>query len=224
MNEVSNMVKLLVDGVSITVPQGSNLLAVCLENGVYIPHLCFLDGEDRPAASCRLCFVEIEGLASPVAACTVTVQTDHQIKTDTDEVRHLQRSAMRMLLSMHDVDCKNCHANLSCELQNIATFLKISLKPKPLPQIERKNEIDTSHPYIDHFPHRCVLCGKCIRVCRSQHGEPAFSFTGRGIDTVIHHYPETRQLKSQCPDCQSCIDICPVGALKKRETGGLQHL
>ncbi len=219
MNEVSSMVKLLVDGVSINAPQGSNLLAVCLENGIYIPHLCFLDGEDRPAASCRLCFVKIGGIASPVAACTVTVHTALQIKTNTDEIRRLQRSALRMLLSVHDIDCKNCHANHSCELQNIAKFLKISLKPKPLPQIERENEIDTSHPYIDHYPHRCVLCGKCIRVCRSQNGQPTFSFAGRGIDTVIHHYPESDQQKSLCIDCQSCIDICPVGALKKREKG-----
>ncbi len=217
MNEVSSMVKLLVDGVSINAPQGSNLLAVCLENGVYVPHLCFLDGEDRPAASCRLCFVEIEGIASPVAACTVTVQTALQIKTKTDEIRRLQRSALRMLLSVHDIDCKNCHANHNCELQNIAKFLKISLKPKPLSQIVRENEIDTSHPHIDHYPHRCVLCGKCIRVCRSQHSQPDFSFAGRGIDTVIHHYPENNQQKSQCPDCQSCIEVCPVGALRKRE-------
>ena len=219
MNEVSSTVKLLVDGVSINAPQGSNLLSVCLENGIYIPNLCFLDCEDCPAASCRLCFVKIEGIASPVAACTFIIQTSIEIKTNTDEVRRLQRSAMRMLLSIHDVDCKNCHANHSCELQKIAKFLKISLKPKPLPPIERDKEIDTTHPLIDHYPHRCVLCGKCIRVCRSQHSQPDFSFTGRGIDTVIRHYPESDKRKSLCIDCQSCINVCPVGALKKRETG-----
>ena len=219
MNKVPNMINLLIDGVSITAPQGSNLLAVCQENDIYIPHLCFLEGEDRPTACCRLCFVEIEEMTSPVPACTVTVTQDLKVKTNTEIVRGLQRSGLRMLLSIHDVDCKKCFANHKCELQTIAKFLQISLKPSPLPQIDRPKEIDTSHPHIDYYSHRCVLCGKCIRVCRSQHGLPAFSFIGRGIDTAIHHYPQNDQLEPQCLDCQSCIDICPVGALKKREAG-----
>ncbi len=219
MNEVPNMVNLLVDDLSIVASQGSNLLAVCLENSIYIPNLCFIESFDRPTASCRLCFVEIEGMTSPVPACTIIVEPDLQVKTSTDAVRRLQRTALRLLLSVHDVDCKNCHANHHCELQNIARFLKVSLKPKPLPQIDRPKEVDTNHPHIDHYPHRCVLCGKCIHGCLSQHDQPAFSFAGRGINTVIHHYSQSDQAESQCLDCQRCIDICPVGALKKRDRG-----
>jgi len=133
MNEVPNMVNLHVDDLSIVASQGSNLLAVCLENSIYIPNLCFIESFDRPTASCRLCFVEIEGMTSPVPACTIIVEPDLQVKTSTDAVRRLQRTALRLLLSVHDVDCKNCHANHHCELQNIARFLKVSLKPKPLP-------------------------------------------------------------------------------------------
>lgn len=211
------MVNLLVDNQKITAHRGQNLLSVCLKNDIYIPHLCFMEIEERPAASCRLCFVEIKGTSTPVPACTITVASGMQVTTDSPVVRRLQRSALRLLLSVHDVDCKNCHANRACELQKIARFLKVGLKPKPLAQIERSKGLDTRHPCIDHYPHRCVLCGKCIKICRSLHEMSIFSFAGRGIDAVIRHYPLSGWTESQCRDCSSCIDICPVGALKMRE-------
>lgn len=211
------MAELLVDDLKIEAPRGRNLLSVCLENGIYIPHLCFQEDDERPAASCRLCFVEIEG--TPVPACTVTVVSGLRVRTDTPAVRRLQRSALRLLLSVHVVDCKNCHANHACGLQQIARFLNVGLKPNPLAQILRPVEVDTSHPFIDHFPHRCVLCGKCIKTCRSLHEQPAFSFTGRGIDTVVKHYPESDMSAPECFNCRRCIDICPVGALKLRARG-----
>jgi len=219
MTDASEMISLEVDGVSYRIPRGSNLLAVCLDNGVYIPHLCFLENEDRPTASCRLCFVEIEEVAAPVPACTIKVDADHRVKTTTESVRRLQRSALRLLLSAHDVDCKNCHANRNCELQTLARFLETSLKPEPLRQMDRSKVVDSSHPFIDHYPHRCVLCGKCVRICRNGNGLPAFSFTGRGIDTVIRHYPHGCPVDLPCRDCLACIDSCPVGALKVREIG-----
>lgn len=204
-----------VDGIDITARQGRNLLSVCLENGIYIPHLCFVEDDRRPAASCRLCFVEIQGV--PVAACTVKVCAGLQVWTGTPAVRRLQRCALRLLLSVHDIDCKHCHANRACELQNIARFLKIGLKADPLPQIARSVEVDTRHPCIDHYPHRCVLCGKCLRICRSRHAQPALGFAGRGIDTVIRHYPLAGETEHTCRQCRRCVEACPVGALILRQ-------
>lgn len=208
------MIDMLIDQKRIKVSDGRNLLAVCLENGIYIPHLCFLENEEIPAASCRLCFVEIKG--KPVPACTVSVVSGLQVKTDTPAVRRLQKSALRLLLSVHDVDCKRCHANRACELQNIARFLQVALKSKPLAQIERTLPVDMSHPRIDHYPHRCVLCGKCVSICNGRHKLPAFSFVGRGIDTMIRHYPTKGATERDCSECYRCVDICPVGALKLR--------
>jgi bidirectional [NiFe] hydrogenase diaphorase subunit len=209
------MLKIKVDEQTITAPFGGNLLSTCLENHIYIPHLCHLTEDQRPVAACRLCFVEIDGLPAPVTACTVKIETHLCIRTDTPAVRRLQRSALKLLLSAHHLDCKNCHANQACELQSIARFLNIGLVPKPLPPIERSTEVDQSHPFIDHYPHRCVLCGKCVRVCRNQQGQPLFSFTGRGIDTLVRHYPGGKAA-ALCIDCRGCIAICPVGALRWR--------
>ena len=210
------MIDLLVDDRKLKARPGHNLLSLCLVNEIYIPHLCHLEGEEDPAAACRLCFVEIEGRPTPVTACTINVDTEMRIRTDTGAVRRLQRSALRLLLSVHHTDCKHCHANRACELQTIARFLKVGLRPKPLAPIDRPAEVDRSHPWIDHYPHRCVLCGKCVRICRSQGERPRLSFAGRGIDTVIRHYPATSETGSGCLDCQRCIEVCPVGALKWR--------
>lgn len=211
------MLNIHVDDRTILAPIGSNLLSICLENDIYIPHLCHLAGDQEPVAACRLCFVEIEGRPDPVPACTIKVETQIRIRTNTPAVRHLQRSALRLLLSAHHIDCKNCHANRACELQNIARFLNIGLRPKPLTPIERTTAVDQSHPFIDHYPHRCVLCGKCVRVCRNQQRQPLFSFAGRGIDTVVHHYPGDDAAASLCTDCRRCMAVCPVGALRWRK-------
>jgi bidirectional [NiFe] hydrogenase diaphorase subunit len=211
------MLNIQVDDKTIPAPYGSNLLSICLANDIYIPHLCHLAEDQTPVAACRLCFVELEGQPDPVPACTVKLETQIRIRTDTPAVRRLQRAALRLLLSVHHIDCKNCHANRACELQTIARFLDIGLRPKPLTPIERPTDVDQSHPFIDHYPHRCVLCGKCVRVCRNLQRQPLFSFAGRGIDTVVHHYPGVETAASVCADCRRCIASCPVGALRWRE-------
>ena len=184
------MVKLIVDSKEIKVKEGTILLQACLDNDIYIPNLCYLESMDAPSASCRMCFVEIEGEEKPVTSCTVPVEDDMVVKTDTLAVRRLQRTALRLLLSVHHVDCKNCQANKKCELQRIAKFLKVGLKPKHLERYLKEKEIDQDHPFLDYYPNRCVLCGKCVHICRKQHGRSGLTFAKRGFDTVISFYGE----------------------------------
>ena len=107
-----------VDGVTLKVAKGASLLKACLDHGIYIPNLCFLDQASQPFAACRLCFVELDGRADPVTACTTPVENDMIVKTDTQVVRRLQKTALELILSVHDVDCKNCHANKNCQICN----------------------------------------------------------------------------------------------------------
>jgi bidirectional [NiFe] hydrogenase diaphorase subunit len=213
------MLKLRVDDQEIATKEGKTLLQACLDNRIYIPNLCYLENMESPSASCRMCFVEIEGMPQPVPSCTVQVKNDMVVKTDTPVVRQLQRTALRLLLSVHDVDCKNCHANKKCELQNIAKFLKVSLKPKRLERYLKETQIDDTHPFLIHYPNRCVLCGKCVHICREKHDQSVLTFAKRGFDTVISTYSSTDASSLSCGECDSCVKACPVGALALKESG-----
>ncbi len=210
-------VKILVDDKKLEVQKNRSVLQACLENDIYIPHLCFMEGMSHPPASCRLCFVEVEGMEKPVTACTLRVSDGMLIRTDTPAVRRLQRTGLRLLLSVHHIDCKNCPANKKCELQRLARFLKIGLKPKGLENYLKEVTVDDSHPYLTYYPNRCVLCGKCIHVCRTKHGQSLFSFAGRGFNTTINFYVEQNSSELPCGTCYACVDICPVAALTRSE-------
>jgi bidirectional [NiFe] hydrogenase diaphorase subunit len=212
------MPKLWVDGKEIETKQGTTLLQACLDNDIYIPNLCFLESMEDPSASCRMCFVEIEGEKQPMTSCTVKVKDDMVVKTDTPAVRQLQRTALRLLLSVHHVDCKHCPANKKCELQRIAKFLKVGLKPKGLERYLKETEIDRNHPFLNHYPNRCVLCGKCVHICRREHDQSALTFAKRGFDTVISAYGQGEASSLNCEKCDVCVKICPVGALTLKET------
>ncbi|MBW1855535.1 MAG: (2Fe-2S)-binding protein [Deltaproteobacteria bacterium] len=207
------MIKLTIDNREIEAGEGMTLLRACLENDIYIPNLCYLKDRETPFASCRLCFVEIEGEDSPVASCTVKIKDGMVITTDSSTVRQLQRTALQLLLSVHDVDCANCPANKRCALQDMAKFLKVGLKPKQLPRHLKEIEIDETHPYLNYYPNRCVLCGKCVFVCKDKEEQPSLAFAKRGLDTVIVSYAEQDISSLPCKNCLACVEICPVGAI-----------
>ena len=207
------MVTLLVDNIEIEAPEGASLLKACLDNGIYIPNLCYLPDLDHPPASCRLCMDQLEGHAQPVTSCTVRVREGMVVRTDTPVVRRLQRRALQLLLSVHRVDCAHCPANKRCALQRIAAFLKVGLKPKGLEPFLKTPEVDNSHPFLDYYPNRCVLCGRCIYVCRKSQGTSFLTFAKRGVHTIVSFYGENTGEAPPCPDCHACADSCPVGAI-----------
>jgi NADH dehydrogenase/NADH:ubiquinone oxidoreductase subunit G len=211
----SHMTRITVDGKSIEAEQGTTLLQACLDNGIYIPNLCFLKGMKEPLASCRLCFVEVQGGPAPVPSCAVVVKDGMEVRTDTPEVRALQKAAFRLFMSVHRVDCAHCPANKRCELQRIGRFLKVGLKPSGLEQYFKEPEVIREHPAIDYYPNRCVLCGRCVHTCLSNAGRPLMTFAKRGFNTIISFYG-TNEGGPSCSDCRSCVDVCPVSALVLR--------
>ena len=207
------MITLRIDDQKIEVAEGTNLLEACLDNGIYIPNLCYIEGTEHPPVSCRLCFVEIEGTDHPVSSCSIRVCQKMVVHTYTPRVRQLQKTALQLLLSVHDVDCKNCPANRKCTLQDMAKFLKVALKSKGLDRFLKETRIDERHPFFDYYPNRCVLCGKCVYVCRRQQNRAGLTFAKRGINTIISFYDRPQTEPPPCDSCQACVEVCPVAAL-----------
>jgi len=206
--------KFTVDNKTVEAREDITLLRACLENDIYIPNLCWIKGMADAPVSCRLCFVEIEGEAQPVASCKIKVKDHLIVKTDGPAVSRLQKTAFQLLMSAHEINCKACPANKKCELQKIARFLKTGLKPKHLET--HLKEVSASmppHPCLDLHVNRCVLCGRCIYTCIQKQGQSQLTFAKRGIDTIISFYGASDALSATCSECLACVAICPVGAI-----------
>jgi len=208
------MAKFMVDNKTVEANEGITLLRVCLENDIYIPNLCWIQGMADTPVSCRLCFVEIEGEPQPVASCKIKVRDDMVVRTDTPAVRCLQKTAFQLLMSAHEINCKVCPANKKCELQKIARFLKTGLKSKHLePYLKEVSASMPPHPCLDLHVNRCILCGRCIYTCIQKQGQSQLTFAKRGIDTIISFYGASDALSVTCSGCLACVAICPVGAI-----------
>ena len=212
------MISLTIDGKVVRALQGKTVLWAALDNGIYIPNLCSLREVKEPAASCRLCFVEIAVAGGIVTACTEPVSEGMIVNTNSPRARRLARTAAELLLASHPVDCAHCPSNGSCELQRIAKHLNIKLKSKRLRQLLRDLPIDSSSPVFIYDPNKCVLCGRCIQTCRDRLGIGVLGFAHRGFNRIVTTFADEPVGQSRCQQCGQCVTVCPVGALVFKES------
>lgn len=209
-------VSLNIDGQSITATEEQSILWAALDNDIYIPNLCAIREASEPSSSCRLCFVEVEGEPVPVAACTEPVREGMFVNTEGAEARKLSRTALELLLASHPVDCRNCAANGSCELQRAAKHLGVKLNTKRFRKLLKELPIDNSSPVFTYDPNKCVLCGKCVWKCREL-GIGAIGFAHRGFERMVTSFGDEPIGQSKCSGCIECVAVCPVGALTAKD-------
>jgi len=213
-----NNVSLTIDGKKIKTTEGQKILYAALENDIYIPNLCAIREKAHPAASCRLCFVEVEGEDEPVTACTEMVKEGMVVHTKAKMAQRLARTSLELLLSNHPLDCSHCSKSRSCELLKIAKHLSIKGKANRFRKLERNLPIDDSLSIFTFDPNKCVLCGKCVWVCQEQLGIGAIGFTRRGFKRVVSTFQDKPLAESRCTQCGECVKVCPVGALTFKST------
>ncbi len=210
-------VSLTIDGKVINAPEGQKVLWAALDNGIYIPNLCAIRKSPEPYAGCRLCFVEIAGRNGPVTACTEPVAEGMVVNTQSPKARRLARTALELLLASHPVDCGHCVKNRSCELQKLCTYLGVKLNTKRFRKLLHRYPIDSSCPAFTYDPNKCVLCGRCVWVCRERFGVGTLGFAHRGFNRIVTTFEDKPIVGSGCHVCNDCITVCPVGALVLRD-------
>jgi NADH dehydrogenase/NADH:ubiquinone oxidoreductase subunit G len=206
---MSGMVKLTIDGKKVDVPEGTNIIDAAETVGVHIPNLCYLKGT-KGIGACRLCLVEVEGGKSPVVACNARVKDGMVVNTSTDKIREARRFVIDLILSMHPLDCMTCTKAGKCTLQKYAYDMEIQES-----SFSRKKfgyEPDTANTFIKRDPEYCILCARCVRVCKEQ-GTNVLEFMGRGVGAKVITAEDKPLQESNCTFCGSCVDACPVNAL-----------
>ncbi len=203
--------KLKIDGVEVTVPEGTTILQAAKDNGINIPTLCALDGLTG-FGGCRLCMVEIQGSPKLFAACVTPVGTGMEVVTQTDKLREYRKMAVQLILSERTHICSVCIANNSCELQKLANELGVDHV-----MFERewtRQEVDSTHDFLVIDRNRCILCTRCIRVCDEIEGVHTLDLKMRGKDAqVIIDFDDQWAGSVSCTSCRKCAKVCPVGAL-----------
>ena len=213
-------VSLTINGKKIRAKDGEKVLWAALDNGIYIPNLCAIREALQSPAACRLCFVEVDGKDNPVTACTETVIDGMVVNTQGPQALRLARTAFELLMTSHPVDCAHCLSRSSCELLKIAPHLKVRLKTKWLRRLPRGLPIDSSSPLFIYDPNKCVLCGRCVWVCRERLGIGDISFAHRGFQRVVATFGEEPMAKAMCSACSECVTVCPSGALRFKDGKG----
>jgi len=208
-------VTLMIDGLEITADKGMSVLEAALQNNIYIPHLCY-HPDLEPYGACRLCMVEVDGRLT--ISCRVPADDGLIVETDTPAVNQARRVALELLLVNHPLDCLTCAQNNNCELQRAAAY--IGVDHGRLGQLRREELSalqDTSNPFFDFDPNKCVLCGICVRTCDELQNIGAIDFSFRGFDTKISTFASKPWVESKCVSCGECVVRCPVGALTSKQ-------
>jgi iron-only hydrogenase group A len=209
------IVKIEVNNKIIKARKGETIMAALQSNGIKIPSICSMK-DYTPTGACRMCVVEIEGRQGLVPSCSQPVSEWMKIKTHSPRVIKSRKTIVELLLSNHPDDCLYCERNGNCELQILAEELNV--RERRIQGKKNKYKLDHSSPSIVRDPSKCILCGRCVRVCDEKLGVHAIEFINRGNRMVIGTACNKDINFSSCVNCGQCIMVCPTGALSEKDS------
>jgi iron-only hydrogenase group A len=206
-------IQIEVNGKKIEAFEGETILTVLKRNAIRVQTLCHMN-DFIPSGACRLCVVEIVGSPKLVSSCSYPVADGMKILTNSPRVIESRKTIIELLLSNHPDDCLYCIRNNNCELQSLAKEYHV---------IERRINGKKNSFKLDHAgtsivrdPEKCILCGRCVRICEETMGVSAIEYVNRGSKTVIGTTMQKGLNTSSCVNCGQCIMVCPTGALTEK--------
>ncbi|MDT8419920.1 MAG: NADH-quinone oxidoreductase subunit NuoG [Desulfuromonadales bacterium] len=205
------MVNLTIDGKEVTVSKTSTIYEAACEAGVHIPVLCYAK-KLLPYGACRICLVEVEQMKGRlIPSCTTPVTEGMVVTTTSDEIVKVRKTVLEFLLVNHVIDCPVCDKGGECDLQDLSYEYEVVTNRFEGEKFDLPT--DEVNPLIERNMNRCVLCGKCVRVCDEIVGYGSYSFINRGFETKI---ATAFDRGLNCEFCGQCVSMCPVGAILPR--------
>lgn len=231
-------ITLNIDGRTVEAQPGETILDCALRNGIEIPHLCAETGL-TPHGGCRMCLVEVDGMRGYPPSCATPVTPGMNVRTDTPQLRRLRRNVLALMMLEHPnacllcghrqeceafrpapekvgstTGCHTCNNKPECYVRNLAEQLELT--ELPIAPEYHHRPVERAQPFLDRDLNLCILCGRCVRVCREQHGKAVIDFIGRGSQARIGQAFDMSLLEAGCTFCGSCVDACPTGTLSDR--------
>jgi len=207
------MITIEVNNRKIEANSGETILTALERAGIKVPTLCYLK-DLFPSGACRMCVVEVEGYNGLVPSCAFPVQNGMKIKTHSPRAIRARKTIIELLLSNHPDDCLYCVRNGECDLQSLAENLGV--RQRRYSGLKNSYHIDTSSPALVRDPAKCILCGKCVRVCEEIQGVSAIDFIARGSRSQVGTAFNSGLNISSCIYCGQCVAVCPTGALREK--------
>jgi len=213
---MSEMVTLTIDGREVKATKGSTILEAAKQAGIKIPTLCYLKDINEIGA-CRMCVVDV-GARSLQASCVYPVEEGLKVITNSPEVREARKVTLELILSNHERKCLSCVRSENCELQKLAKDLNVG---------DIRFEGESNHYELDNLstsivrdPNKCILCRRCVSMCKNIQTVSAIETNERGFDTIVSSPFNITLKNTPCVNCGQCINVCPVGALREKDDTG----
>jgi NADP-reducing hydrogenase subunit HndD len=214
LNENSEKVSIILDGQQVSVPKDWTILEAAEKYGIKIPRLCY-HPDLSLMGSCRVCIVDVKNVGFYMAACSTKVWESMVVQTNSPEIRQARRDIVELLLDNHPKACQTCERDGNCELQNLAYTLGVRER---LFEGERKHfPKEESGLSVIREPEKCILCGRCVRVCSEIQNVNNLSQHGRGFRTVVTPAHGAKMDDSVCIQCGQCINVCPTAAFLEKD-------
>lgn len=238
MSNARETIHLTIDNRTLAVERGATILEAARAHGIYIPTLCAHE-ELAPYGGCRMCIVEVEGMRGFPTSCTTPAEEGMVVRTATEQLRAMQLQVLQLILSEHTssclvcdeqeecarfsttirkagvtTGCRYCPKDGQCELQEVAR--RLGVREIGYPVYYRGLRVEKEDPFYDRDYNLCILCGRCVRVCREVRGAGTLAFSLRGRHTIVGPAFGRSHLEAGCEFCGACISVCPTGALYER--------